>query len=212
MEARGAAAGGPELEPRLDDRILALLEQQPAEITFNGLRRALSAHPESLSRALRRLARFGQIERESNRYRIPNLRDHRSARHRPWEPIREPRRALVIETRLPPSEPVAELLGRLAGRWFGRLRWVGTYDRPSEPLLVWSRSDGPGHLLLGIRPGRLRIYAEPPPAEVVGGGRALEAAARELLIHAMDQLAEVGEGWSSITDRTPTSPARVQAN
>jgi hypothetical protein len=196
-------------EPRLDDRILAFLSGEPGEITFNGMRRALSAHPESLTRALRRLSRDGRVLRESRGYRI-GLPPALAPRGRGAIPgYEEPHRALVAEVRLPPAEPVPELLGRLAGRWFGQLRWVGTYDRPREPLLVWSRADGRGQLLLGLRRGHLRVYAEPPPSELgPGEGRALEEAARELLWHALGFLSSEHNGWSGRDPAPPTSRPR----
>ncbi|MCI4364090.1 MAG: hypothetical protein L3K13_07330, partial [Thermoplasmata archaeon] len=93
---------------------------------------------------------------------------------------------------------------RLAGRWFGQLRWVGTYDRPREPLLVWSRADGRGQLLLGLRRGHLRVYAEPPPSALgPTEGRALEESARELLWHALGFLATSRNGWT----QDPPSPS-----
>jgi DNA-binding transcriptional ArsR family regulator len=201
------------LEPRLDDRVLAILGGTPGEITFNGMRRALEAHPESLTRALRRLSRDGLVTRDTGGYRLGE--SALAARSGPGPLARplEPARALVAEVRLPRTEPVPELLGRLAGRWFGRLRWVGTYDRAREPLLVWSRVDGPGQLLLGLRPGHLRVYTEPPPATLGAASRGLEEAARQLLWHALGLLAESPSDWS---DRTATdagaSPARRPAN
>ncbi|MCI4338635.1 MAG: hypothetical protein L3J72_04970, partial [Thermoplasmata archaeon] len=65
---------GPEpalaIEPRLDDRVLAILGGAPGEITFNGIRRALDAHPESLTRSLKRLSREGRVLRHPTGYRL----------------------------------------------------------------------------------------------------------------------------------------------
>jgi hypothetical protein len=204
---------GPGLEPRLDDRVLAILGGTPGEITFNGIRRALEAHPESLTRALRRLSRDGRVTRDIGGYRLgESAVPARSGPGPLGRPV-EPARALVAEVRLPRTEPVPELLGRLAGRWFGRLRWVGTYDRAREPLLVWSRVDGPGQLLLGLRRGHLRVYTEPPPASLGTASRGLEEAARELLWHALGLLAETPSDWN---DRSAlaagTSPPRHPSN
>ncbi|MCI4345706.1 MAG: hypothetical protein L3K07_02985 [Thermoplasmata archaeon] len=209
MEAGTTAFELGGVEPRLDDRILAFLSGEPGEITFNGMRRALAAHPESLTRALRRLSRDGRVLRETRGYRLgmpPALAPTGKATVPGYA---EPRRALVAEVRLPPAEPVPELLGRLAGRWFGQLRWVGTYDRPKEPLLVWSRADGRGQLLLGLRRGHLRVYAEPPPSALAPSeGRALEEAARELLWHALGFLASSPNGWSHDTTAAPGTKSR----
>lgn len=197
----------PALEPRLDDRVLAILGGTPGEITFNGMRRALEAHPESLTRALRRLSRDGLVRREAGGYRLGDSAVLARSGPSPLDRAKEPVRALVAEVRLPPTEPIPELLGRLAGRWFGRLRWVGTYDRAREPLLVWSRTDGPGQLLLGLRRGHLRVYTEPPPAELGSGSRALEEAARELLWHALGLLAQASADWTPHSSAPPASPS-----
>ena len=112
----------PAIEPRLDDRVLAILGGTPGEITFNGMRRALEAHPESLTRALRRLSRDGLVRREAGGYRLGDSAVTARTGPNPLDRAKEPVRALVAEVRLPPTEPIPELLGRLAGRWFGRLR------------------------------------------------------------------------------------------
>jgi hypothetical protein len=204
---------GSGLEPRLDDRVLAILGGTPGEITFNGIRRALEAHPESLTRALRRLSRDGRVTRDTGGYRLGESAQAARTGPGPLGRPAEPRRALVAEVRLPRTEPIPELLGRLAGRWFGRLRWVGTYDRAREPLLVWSRVDGPGQLLLGLRRGHLRVYTEPPPADLGAASRGLEEAARELLWHALGLLADASTDWN---DRPPlpatSSPSRRPSN
>ncbi|MCI4366784.1 MAG: hypothetical protein L3K08_03420, partial [Thermoplasmata archaeon] len=52
----------------LDDRVVRTLAERPGHHAFNGLRRALAAHPESLTRSLRRLERDGMIARDSHGY------------------------------------------------------------------------------------------------------------------------------------------------
>ena len=64
---------------RLDDRVLVALEEMNGRIAFSGLRRTLGAHPESLSRALRRLEREGLIERSEQGYRSTRHPDLPSA-------------------------------------------------------------------------------------------------------------------------------------
>lgn len=135
---------------RLDDRVLLALEERNGRVPFSGLRRALGAHPESLSRALRRLEREGLVERSSEGYRS----------------VRQPERVVgaggelhaVARIELPGGIDPGAVLERLNGRWFGSLRWMGVVDRPDGRLLSWARRDGSGSVLLGIRSGAVQIF------------------------------------------------------
>jgi DNA-binding Lrp family transcriptional regulator len=143
------------LSDRLDDRIVALLESNPGHLAFNGLRRALQAHPESLQRALRRLERGGVVRRDPIGYslaRSGTLAPASSSSERPSHEV------AVVE--LPPGTQVEELLGRLAGKWVGALRWVGLLDDPSDPRLVWAVPGADGRVVAAIRDGRLRVWVE----------------------------------------------------
>ena len=167
-------------DPRLDDRIVDLLRRAPGAFAFNGLRRALAAHPESLSRSLRRLERLGVIARGEHGYALV-------AGPGPEEAPREPtplRSVAAVE--LAPGVTRSDLLGRLAGRWFGSLRWVGVHERPGDPLLVWSVEGSDGHVLLGVRRGSLRLFVDRPRSRE--GTDALDRAARELLAHVLARL------------------------
>lgn len=176
---------GPDVGPdnsgagRLDDRVLVTLQELQGRIAFNGLRRVLGAHPESLSRALRRLEREGLVERTDAGYRArtraPSVDSAMGTRARPL--------ALV---RIPPGTSPESILGRLSGRWFGTLRWVGVIERPTHRLLAWARRDGSGYVLLGIQHGQLRVYA--PDGSGPEDVAEAEDAAYELLGHALGML------------------------
>ncbi len=172
---------------RLDERILNALQELPGRIAFNGLRRALGAHPESLSRALRRLEREGLIERSHDGYRALHP-DGAAA-----EPGVPELRA-IARVELPPGLAPELALARLVGRWFGDLRWVGAVDRPSGRLLVWARRDGTSQVLAGISKGVLRVYVPAHESGAVDLGE-VEDAAYELLAHAVSAI-------------RPTSPSR----
>jgi hypothetical protein len=160
----------------LDDRILSMLEGLHGRMAFNGLRRKLGAHPESLARALRRLEREGLIERAGGGYR--SLSDGSMAAS--WEP-RDLRPIARIE--IPRFLDESAIMSRLAGRWFGSLRWVGVVEQPGRRLLAWARRDGYGQVFLGVHRGTLRVYVSDSsdtddPAES-------EALAYELLVQAV---------------------------
>ncbi len=164
---------------RLDDRVLVTLQELHGRIAFSGLRRVLRAHPESLSRALRRLEREGLVERSDGGYRA-------LARNVPLDPSSVSRLRPIARVQVPLGTAPESVLGRLAGHWFGNLRWVGVIERPSQRLLAWARRDGSGYVLLGIHAGSLRVYVpdEPGPGELSEA----EDAAYELLGHAVEVL------------------------
>jgi len=163
----------------LDERILATLQALNGRIAFSGLRRVLQAHPESLSRSLRRLEREGRVDRSSEGYRITG--DPLGASHRTPPQLRP-----VGQVTLPPGTIPESVLGRLAGRWFGSLRWVGVVDGPSGQLLTWAKRDGSGYVLLGVLRGSLRVYLRDQGA--AGDVTEDEDAAYELMVHALDAL------------------------
>ncbi len=203
-DGSGTAAG---IEPRLEDRVVALLSAHDGSLAFNGLRRSLQVHPESLSRALRRLERYGRIARADGGYRLLGPGEavgDASEAARPALTPEEPaeRWTQVAEVGLAPGFDGPQILGLLAGRWAGSLRWVGVYDRASHPLLVWSRTDGPGQVLLGWRDHALRVYAEPEPPGPVPPD--LNEAARDLLLFALERLKSF-----ALEPRTPGASAFV---
>ena len=163
----------------LDERILSTLHGLHGRIAFSGLRRVLHAHPESLSRSLRRLEREGLVERSEGGYRA--LGEVPRGTAPPSSDLRS-----IAQVDLPPGAPSDSVLGRLSGRWFGSLRWVGVVDGPSGRLLAWARRDGADYVLLGIERGVLRVYVR----EETSGDDPNEAedAAYELLVHAVDAL------------------------
>src|SRR5689334_2434021 len=94
------------------------------------MRRSLGAHPESLTRSLRRLERTGLVEKTADGYALIH----------PASPVLLPVPSVRWAGRweLPPGMSRDSVLGELAGRWFGDLRWVGLFDRYAEPWLVWT--------------------------------------------------------------------------
>ena len=163
----------------LDERVLTTLQGLSGRLAFSGLRRVLGTHPESLSRALRRLEREGLVERVDGGYRAlarPPTVDARSDRD-----LRS-----IAEIDLPPGTSPHAFLGRLAGRWFGTLRWVGLLERPEGELLAWARREGGGLVLLGLQRGVVRVFV--PASRGHDDPAEAEEAAYELLYHAAEAL------------------------
>jgi DNA-binding Lrp family transcriptional regulator len=174
---RSDAAGTELVETgRLDDRVLGTLQELGGLVTFSGLRRVLAAHPESLSRSLRRLEREGLVERADGGYRAlagPGGID--------LESVGELRTVAHLE--LPRDSGGEARLRRLAGRWFGSLRWVGEVVRPSGRLLAWARRDGAGLVMLRWDPGAITVLV--PGTPEAGDFAEAEEAGFELLYHAL---------------------------
>jgi len=185
-------------EAPLDDRVVELLTERPGRVAFNGLRRALDAHPESLVRSLRRLERHGVVRHEADGYLLVDRPDV------PPPPATRAPRAFA-EVTLAPGVSRTELFGRLAGRWFGRLRWVGLYEPADGPWLVWSIEGAPGtQVRLGVRRGRLSLVLERPDGAPSDG--VPEEAARSLLRHAVDALAPTGPSDPNVLTIGPSHP------
>ena len=178
-----AKADAPEemVQARLDDRVVEILAEHPGRIAFNGLRRLLGAHPESLSRALRRLERHGAVVREDGGYALGSEAEAAPA----GRPALETPRVLATVA-LPPNVPRESMLGLLAGRWFGSLRWFGVYDRPRDPWLAWVVPGVPGHVYLGFRGNELRVMVDLPSSDP--RAESLVSAAYDLLAHAVRHL------------------------
>lgn len=167
----------------LDDLVLELLGEGGAHVGFSGLRRNLAVHPESLTRALRRLERRGEIGRDARGYFV------REPGHRAPDPAALTELASV---RLPEALSNDMVLGALAGRWYRGLRWVGTFDAHRPPSLVWAADGVEAHLLLQVDGDRLRISAAGVGAP--GDPSRLALAADELLWHALDRLRSLVPG------------------
>jgi hypothetical protein len=190
---------------RLDDRVLTTLKGLPGRVAFSGLKRVLHAHPESLARALRRLEREGLVERVDGGYRaLSGPTGTSTSLTRELRPI--------AEVDLPLYTPPEALLARLAGRWFGSLRWVGVVNRPDERFLAWARREGSDYVLLGLYRGKLRVYVPADPATDSGEA---DDSAYELLVHAVDALRPVPTTSASVTflsARTPDPPNWTRDN
>lgn len=169
-------------EPRIDDRVLEVLAENQGRIAFNGLRRALQVHPESLTRALRRLERDGVIRKDRGSYELA------APIARGTEGPSKIAVRTVASVELPPGGSREEIFGRLSGRWFGRLRWVGLFDHPGDPWLVWSVEGSATHVMLSEREGRLHVLVE---GDRGIGGDEIEDAAYELLAQSVARLREL---------------------
>jgi hypothetical protein len=107
--------------------------------TFEGLKRSLGAHPETLSRILDRLEDRRVLEKTEQGYLVTQkgrdvvgMRQLSSA---------EPR-VTLLTTLLPHVDNSREALAALRGRWFGPLRWLGYAEDEKGTNMKWVTEDG----------------------------------------------------------------------
>ena len=136
-----------------DKRVLSVLNQDTElaenQYTFNGLARKLGMHQQSLSRSLRRLESSGLVEKGQAGYRVSKtlravlVKKSRldlegfsggiSRRHLQFTQL--------LQTYIPSTVGVEEIVARLVGKWFGNLRWLGLVDGDGGHVLQWAAGD-----------------------------------------------------------------------
>jgi DNA-binding transcriptional ArsR family regulator len=123
-----------------DTDVLAVLsEEDLASFSFEGLKRRLGLHPETLSRILLRLEQGGFVEKKDEGYGVTSrinefLRTNQVYNGESSVPL--------LQTFLPSDMSVARLVSDLRGRWFGFLRWLGLSDNGGSVTLKWITEDG----------------------------------------------------------------------
>ena len=125
-----------------DADVLNLIsEEQLALFTFDGLKRRMGLHSETLSRILGRLEQEGIVEKGHGGYRVTSKIDEFLGL-RPT--CSDESRVPLLQTFLPSDMSVENLASHLRGRWFGLLRWLGSSDRKGreEVILKWITEDG----------------------------------------------------------------------
>jgi len=141
-----------------DTDILAFLsEEDIIFFTFEGLKRRLGLHPETLSRILNRLEQEGIVEKTSEGYKVmQEIAKHLKIRQTNTEDSRVP----LLRTYLPTDVPVQQIVSSLRGRWFGLLRWLGLSETNEDITLKWITEDGDIQIDAKITETQLTIEAK----------------------------------------------------
>jgi DNA-binding transcriptional ArsR family regulator len=123
-----------------DNEVLALLSEEGlATFSFDGLKRRLGLHPETLSRILDRLEEEGIVKKGPEGYTVTMkinefLRPHPTSTSGSYRSL--------LQTFLPSDISVNQLISDLRGRWFGLLRWLGSSNSGESATLKWITEDG----------------------------------------------------------------------
>ena len=141
-----------------DTNVLHVIEEEDlASFTFEGLKRRLRVHPETLSRVLGRLEDQGIVEKVADGYRVTSkakefLKFHSFSARAPS--------VHILRTLLPPNIPIQQVVSSLKGKWFGVLRWLGYSESDEGVTLKWITENGGTIIAANFAYGKLNISAK----------------------------------------------------
>jgi len=141
-----------------DINVLQIVDEEDlTSFTFEGLKRRLKMHPETLSRILYRLADQEILKKGDNGYTLTSKAKKllKSNSYNSTNP-----NLRLLQTFLPPEVPIKKVISNLKGKWFGILRWLG-YSETNEGLyLKWITEDGGTIISAIFSQGKLYIDAK----------------------------------------------------
>jgi DNA-binding Lrp family transcriptional regulator len=146
-----------ELEERDIDVIQVIHIEALTYFTFEGLKRRLKIHPETLSRILTRLTEDEILEKTDNGYSLTTkgkqLLKQQTQRANPT-------RVPVLQSFIPPELSVDKIASDLKGKWFGSLRWLGYSVSEETVELKWITTNGEVVVSAVLTDGMLQIYSK----------------------------------------------------
>ena len=141
-----------------DINVLHIIDEEDlTSFAFEGLKRRLKMHPETLSRILYRLADQGILKKGDNGYTLTS-KAKKLLKSNSLDSTNPSLR--LLQTFLPPEVPIKKVISNLKSKWFGVLRWLG-YSVTNEGVnLKWITQDG-GIIISAIfSQGKLYIDAK----------------------------------------------------
>lgn len=130
-----------------DVNLISIIEEEKlTNFTFEGLKRRIKLHPETLSRILHRLVEQGIVKKEKKGYTLTNkakmLLNLKSS-----ESNNSNQR--LLQTFLPKELPIKKIIIDLKGKWFGELRYLGHSITNESITLKWITQNG-GNVISAI--------------------------------------------------------------
>ncbi len=130
-----------------DAEVLRFLgEEDLLGFTFEGLRRKLGTHSETLSRILHRLEDKMILEKTPDGYQVTHKGKEmigvKPLASTPRPPSPTQHRIPILRTLLPFGRSYTEVVSGLKGRWFGPLRWLGYSEDERGINMKWVTGDG----------------------------------------------------------------------
>jgi len=116
-----------------------LIEENLTHFTFEGLKRRLQMHPETLSRILYRLTNQDILKKNKKDYSLPSTTKkllNKKPNNSPTSNLK------LLQTFLPPEISIKTLISNLSGKWFGNLRWLGYSETSEGAYLKWITTNG----------------------------------------------------------------------
>jgi len=151
LQEPGCATSG-----RDSDVIRTISEQELSVFTFDGLRRLLGAHPETLSRSLDRLEESGMLTKSPDGYTTtPRAKIAYGIK----AAAASGRWVALLHTFLPYGASQRVVVSALKGRWFDKMRWVGMTETDEGSVLKWVTDDGTVLINAKFESGQLDIEA-----------------------------------------------------
>ena len=140
-----------------DTNVLQVFEEEGlTSFTFDGLKRRLGLHSETLSRILCRLEDREIVEKGLDGYKVTSkVREFLMFPPRSREP-----RVPILQTFLSPDVPINQVVSDLRGKWFGVLRWLGCSENGEYVTLKWITEDGGTQVDANFSIGGLNIEAK----------------------------------------------------
>ena len=145
-----------ELDEREREVLKLFSADQNANYSFQGLRRRLGFHQETLTRTLKRLEEAHAIEHTPEGYKLRGVGSTFAFTIQ----TNSPPSKTIIDAYLPSQVDVTVLFQKLRGHWFSNFRWLG-YSHDGDTLsMSWISEDGQLQLQARISGGKIAIGAD----------------------------------------------------
>jgi DNA-binding transcriptional ArsR family regulator len=171
-----------DLDEREREVLNFLSSEQNSYYSFQGLRRRLGYHQETLTRTLKRLEEAHAIERSPQGYKLRGNATSYAFNVRTNQPLSKP----IIDASLPSQIDITVLFQRLRGRWFSNFRWLGYSSDGDQLSMSWISEDGQMQLQARIMSGKILITAD----SLAANGESQQIAAAYQLFDHISKIAE----------------------